>query len=1404
MEEKEDLLNNLGHIKDFERIYTGLASPEKIRSWSYGEVKTPETINYRTFKPEHNGLFCARTFGPVKDYQCLCGKHKLFNHQGVICEKCGVEVTKTSVRRSRMGHIELATPVVHIWYFKSLPSRIGLLLDMSLRDLERVLYFEAYVVIEPGLTSLKRGQLLSETAYLEAFKKHGHQFDARMGGEAIYELLHSLDLESLKSKLHQQLELANSQVLKKKLKKRLMLIQTFLHSSNQPQWMVLKVLPVLPPDLRPLVPIDIGRFATSDLNELYRRVINRNNRAKRLLESNAPDVVIRNEMRMLQEAVDALLDNGRRHRPFTRTNKQALHSLSDLIKGKQGRFRQNLLGKRVDYSGRSVIIIGPLLKLHQCGLPKEMALELFKPYVIHELQKRGLAVSIKVAKRLIEQKKIPLIWEVLEEVIKFHPVLLNRIPTLYRLGIQAFEPVLIEGKAIQLHPLVCKVFNAHFDGDQMAVHIPLSIEAQLEARVLMMSNRNIRSPINGKLLIVPCEEMVLGLYLMTQERTKVRGEGMVFADIFEVQRAYNDNVVDLQTVIEVRLSRFKYFGPQKEIQHSKTLTHKLRVKTTVGRVLLAENLPVSMPFELINRCLTHKILSELLNFCYRRFGLFDTIRFANKLMHLGFTYATRSGFTLSIEDLAIPEQKSNLMNETKAKVDKIQKQYLKGLITNGQRYNKIIDIWTKIHHKIEQMVLNHLSDSHSQNSLPSSAILNVSKKEVLKTIDYGNALYIMIDAGVRSLKQICQLSGMYGLTTKQDGSIIETPITANFREGLDVHQYFLTTNSIRKGLADSALKIANAGYLTRRLVDVAQDVIVVEQDCGTTEGLILTALSKNNQIIESLNERVLGRVVAKSIRLSGQKKPLIKVGTLLDEDAVELLEQYGINQVKVRSPITCQSQHGICAMCYGRDLARSKLVNIAEAIGVVAAQSIGESGNKLTLTTPRTTDNILKKETIINQIEVSFKGLVKFHHLKLIQQQVNGTQKSKQKLSTSNPQFIIVSRDSEISIVDESGIEQERHKVPYGAILSVNEGEPVNVGQQIAYWEPHTYPVITEFAGYIRFTDIKQGVTVTQEIDESTEQSIIVVNYPKQRPPHAKDLRPMLKLVDKFNNDLKFVDSEQPITYILPPNAIINVKDGAKVNIGDVIARLPQNLSKNRGIANDLPRVIDLFEARIPKEPAILALRSGTISLGKETKTKHRFIITDKAGQQDELSILKWRPTTILVGQQVQLGEVIVDGDRNPHDILHLEGIEALAKSLVNEMQEIYLSHGIKINDKHFEVIIRQMLRTVTIVEAGDTPFLKGDVVLLSRLQEENQRITTQTNKPATWTPKLLGITKASLATESFISAASFMDTARVLLASAVSGKRDELRGLKENVIIGRSIPAGTGLASHKNRRHPI
>ncbi|EDN71125.1 RNA polymerase, beta' subunit [Beggiatoa sp. PS] len=1373
MKDLLSLLNSQGHIEDFDRICIGLASPEKIRSWSYGEVKKPETINYRTFKPERDGLFCAKIFGPVKDYECLCGKYKRLKHRGVVCEKCGVEVTQAKVRRERMGHIELASPVAHIWYLKSLPSRMGLMLDMSLRDIERILYFEAYVVIDEGLTALERGQLLSEETYLEALEEYGDEFNVRMGAEAIFELLQTMDLTAETNRLREEVNSTTAEAKVKKLSKRLKLIESFLKSGNRPEWMVLKVLPVLPPELRPLVPLDGGRFATSDLNDLYRRVINRNNRLKRLLDLNAPEIIVRNEKRMLQESVDALLDNGRRGRAITGSNKLPLKSLADMIKGKQGRFRQNLLGKRVDYSGRSVIVVGPTLRLHQCGLPKKMALELFKPFIFSKLELKGIATTIKAAKKLVE-REVADVWDILEEVIREHPVLLNRAPTLHRLGIQAFEPVLIEGKAIQLHPLVCTAFNADFDGDQMAVHVPLSLEAQLEARALMMSTNNILSPASGEPIIVPSQDVVLGLYFMSRERIGAQGEDMCFSNLTEVHRAYENRVVEPNASITVRLTEYNI---DKE---GNMVANPRRVKTTVGCALIFEILPRGLSFDLINVDMNKKQISHLINICYRRLGLKETVIFADQLMYMGFKYATRAGISIGVEDMVVPNNKDNIIEGAKVEVKEIEEQYASGLITHGERYNKVIDIWSHTNDKLADAMMSQLGVEKV-----------VDKEGNLVTQRSFNSIYMMANSGARgSAAQIRQLAGMRGLMAKPDGSIIETPITANFREGLDVLQYFISTHGARKGLADTALKTANSGYLTRRLVDVAQDLVVLEYDCGSQEGIEMTPLIEGGDVVEPLQDRVLGRVVAVDVFKPHSETPVITAGTLLDEDWVEQLEPEGIDRLKVRSPITCDSRYGVCAKCYGRDLGRGHLVNKGEAVGVVAAQSIGEPGTQLTMRTFHI-GGAASRAVAVSHIEVKSKGLLKFENLKYLEQQSEG----------SHVKWVTVSRSGELSVLDDFGLERERYKVPYGAILSVIEGQQVEAGKMVASWDPHTFPVITEVAGIIRLADVVEGITVNRELDDMTGLSSTVVLDPKLRPSHAKDFRPMVKLIDEFGNDLNIPGTEIPASYFLPPRAVISVEEGMSVKVGDVIARLPQESSKTRDITGGLPRVADLFEARLPKEPAILAERSGTISFGKDTKTKQRLIITGVHGEMDEISIPKWRHINVFEGQHVQKGEEIVDGAPNPHDILRLLGVSALAHYIVNEVQEVYRLQGVKINDKHIEVIVRQMLRRVAVLEPGDTVLLPGELVERARLVEENEQAMLADKQTATWEPKLLGITKASLATDSFISAASFQETTRVLTEASVSGRCDDLRGLKENVIVGRLIPAGTGLSYHTERQ---
>ncbi|MBP6132686.1 DNA-directed RNA polymerase subunit beta' [Thauera sp.] len=1367
-----NLFNQQRQTLDFDSIKIALASPDLIRSWSYGEVKKPETINYRTFKPERDGLFCAAIFGPIKDYECLCGKYKRMKHRGVVCEKCGTEVTLTKVRRERMGHIELASPVAHIWFLKSLPSRIGLMLDMTLRDIERILYFEAYVVIDPGLTTLDRAQLLNEEQYLQAVEEHGDEFDARMGAEAVHELLRTIDLQQEMIRLREEMGATSSETKLKRLSKRIKLMEAFLESGNRPEWMVLTVLPVLPPDLRPLVPLDGGRFATSDLNDLYRRVINRNNRLKRLLELNAPDIIVRNEKRMLQEAVDALMDNGRRGRAITGTNKRPLKSLADMIKGKQGRFRQNLLGKRVDYSGRSVIVVGPTLKLHECGLPKKMALELFKPFIFSKLQRRGLATTIKAAKKLVERESAE-VWDILEEVIREHPVLLNRAPTLHRLGIQAFEPVLIEGKAIQLHPLVCTAFNADFDGDQMAVHVPLSLEAQLEARALMMSSNNILSPANGDPIIVPTQDVVLGLYYMTRDLVNASGEGMVFTNLAEVHRAYENRVASLHAKVKVRIREF-------EVAEDKSRKSKVSlIETTVGRALLAEILPEGLPFALINQVLTKKAISGLINACYRRLGLKQTVVFADQLMYTGFRYATRAGVSIGINDLTIPGEKKEILEHAEKEVGEIQEQFSSGLVTAGERYNKVVDIWSRTNEQIAAAMMKGIGFEKVANA----------KGETVEQRSM-NSLFIMADSGARgSAAQIRQLAGMRGLMAKPDGSIIETPIKANFREGLDVQQYFNSTHGARKGLADTALKTANSGYLTRRLVDVAQDVVITEVDCGTQAGLTMTAIVEGGDVVESLRDRVLGRIVAEDVYAPGDvDTPLIPRNTLLDEAMVEELEVRGVQTIKVRSTITCESRFGVCSGCYGRDLARGHAVNIGEAVGVIAAQSIGEPGTQLTMRTFHI-GGAASRAAAVDNVKVKTTGNLKFNNIKTVHH--------------SAGHLVAVSRSGEVSVMDVHGRERERYKVPYGATISVKDGAAVKSGQVVANWDPHTHPIVSEVAGVIRFNDFIDGVTVQEQVDELTGLQSAVVTDPKRRGTAAKDLRPTVRIEDKKGKDLKLPGTDIPAAYFLPAGAIVSLQDGAAVGVGDVVARIPQETSKTRDITGGLPRVADLFEARKPKEPAILAERTGIVSFGKDTKGKQRLLITDKDNDQHEELIPKWRHVIVFEGEHVEKGETVVDGEPNPQDILRLLGVEPLAAYLVKEIQDVYRLQGVKINDKHIEVIIRQMLRKVEISDAGDTRFLRGEQADRLRMIEENNRALARSERPATHEPVLLGITKASLATESFISAASFQETTRVLTEAAVRGTRDTLRGLKENVIVGRLIPAGTGLAYHAKRRRP-
>ena len=1366
-----DLFKQATHEEEFDAIKIGLASPEKIRSWSYGEVKKPETINYRTFKPERDGLFCAKIFGPVKDYECLCGKYKRLKHRGVICEKCGVEVTLSKVRRERMGHIELASPVAHIWFLKSLPSRLGMVLDMTLRDIERVLYFEGFVVVEPGMTPLNRGQLLTEEDYLGKLEEYGDEFKALMGAEAVRELLRSLDVHTTVESLHAEISKTGSDTKLKKLSKRLKILEGFQKSGIKPEWMILEVLPVLPPELRPLVPLDGGRFATSDLNDLYRRVINRNNRLKRLLELKAPEIIVRNEKRMLQEAVDSLLDNGRRGKAMTGANKRPLKSLADMIKGKSGRFRQNLLGKRVDYSGRSVIVVGPTLKLHQCGLPKKMALELFKPFIFNRLEALGLATTIKASKKMVEDEE-PVVWDLLEEVIREHPVMLNRAPTLHRLGIQAFEPVLIEGKAIQLHPLVCAAFNADFDGDQMAVHVPLSLEAQTEARTLMLASNNVLSPANGEPIIVPSQDIVLGLYYMTREKINAKGEGMLFADVTEARRAYDTREAELHARVTVRIKEVTLDEGKKRIETTK------RVETTLGRALLSEILPPGLPFSFVDKALKKKEISRLINASFRRCGLRETVIFADKLMYTGFTFATRAGMSIAVNDMLIPNEKSQILGAAEAEVKEIESQYTSGLVTQGERYNKVVDIWGRAGDAVAKAMMGQLGGEK---------VIDRHGKEV--TQESFNSIYMMADSGARgSAAQIRQLAGMRGLMAKPDGSIIETPITANFREGLNMLQYFISTHGARKGLADTALKTANSGYLTRRLVDVTQDLVVTENDCGTRNGLVVKALVEGGEVVEALRERILGRVAASDIINPETQETVFEAGTLLVEDVVDTIESLGIDEIKVRTPLTCETRYGLCVNCYGRDLGRGYVVNAGEAVGVIAAQSIGEPGTQLTMRTFHI-GGAASRAAAASQLEAKSNGMVQY----------TATMRY---VTNARKELVAISRSGELLIADDSGRERERHKVPYGATLMVNDGAKIKAGAVLATWDPHTRPIITEYAGRIRFENIEEGVTVAKQLDDVTGLSTLVVIDPKRKASSAgKGLRPQVKLLDEAGNEIKIAGTDTLVNITFQIGSIITVKDGQDVAVGDVIARIPQETSKTRDITGGLPRVAELFEARSPKDAGVLAEVTGTVSFGKDTKGKQRLVITDLDGVANEYLITKEKHVTAHDGQIVQKGEIIVDGPVDPHDILRLRGVEALARYITDEVQDVYRLQGVKINDKHIEVIVRQMLRRVTVADPGDTGLIPGEQVERSEVLQINDDMMAAGKEPAVYDPVLLGITKASLSTDSFISAASFQETTRVLTEAAIMGKRDELRGLKENVIVGRLIPAGTGLAYHSTRR---
>ena len=1358
--------------QNFDQIRIGIASPDKILSWSYGEIKKPETINYRTFKPERDGLFCARIFGPVKDYECLCGKYKRMKYKGVICEKCGVEVTLAKVRRERMGHIELAAPVAHIWFLKSLPSRIGLLLDMTLKDLERVLYFENYIVLEPGLTTLKPLQPLTEEEYLKAQEDFGEDsFTASIGAEAIRELLKGLDLEKTAAELRQEIAESTSELKPKKLAKRLKVVEAFIESGNKPEWMILTVVPVIPPELRPLVPLDGGRFATSDLNDLYRRVINRNNRLKRLMELRAPDIIIRNEKRMLQEAVDALFDNGRRGRVITGANKRPLKSLADMLKGKQGRFRQNLLGKRVDYSGRSVIVVGPELKLHQCGLPKKMALELFKPFIYARLDAKGHAATVKQAKKLVEKEK-PEVWDILDEVIREHPVLLNRAPTLHRLGIQAFEPVLIEGKAIQLHPLVCAAFNADFDGDQMAAHVPLSLEAQLEARVLMMSTNNILHPANGSPIIVPSQDIVLGIYYLSIAMDGEPGEGMVFGSIAEIQHALDAKVLSLHAKIKGRFRTVDEKG--KPVSHI--------YETTPGRMLLGDLLPrkPNVSFDLVNRLLTKKDISHMIDVVYRHCGQKETVIFCDKIMGLGFSYACRAGISFGKDDMVIPETKDAIVHKTSELVREYEQQYNDGLITRGEKYNKVVDTWTECTEQVAKEMMKRIS-----------SVQRDAKTGREKPI---NSIYMMSHSGARgSPAQMKQLAGMRGLMTKPSGEIIETPIISNFKEGLSVLEYFNSTHGARKGLADTALKTANSGYLTRRLVDVAQDCIVTEEDCGTDAGITARALIESGEVIVSLGQRVLGRTAAENVKNPATGKVIIKAGELIEEEQVEALEEARVQEIRIRSALTCETRNGICARCYGRDLARGTPVNLGEAVGVIAAQSIGEPGTQLTMRTFHLGGVASAKVVDQSSLESNFDGTVKI--------------KQRNVVRDSQGRLMVMGRNTILVVADQDGTERAVHRLPYGTHLRVDNGAQVKRGDRLAEWDPYTRPVLTEIEGTVDFEDLVEGVSVSERKDESTGiTNSVIVDW--RASPRGVNLRPAVVIKDKKGKIGKLSRGGEA-RYLLPVDAIMSVEPGHQVMAGDVLARIPMESAKTRDITGGLPRVAELFEARRPKDHAIIAEVSGTVQLGRDYKNKRRITIVpdDDSHEPVEYLIPKGRHLAVQEGDRIEKGEFLLDGHPAPHDILAIKGVEELANYLVNEIQEVYRLQGVTINDKHIEVIVRQMLQKTEVDDPGTTDFLKGEQVDRIDFEDANSAVEAHGGKPATGQPVLLGITKASLQTRSFISAASFQETTRVLTDAAVNGKTDALEGLKENVIVGRLIPAGTGgmlarlskIASHRD-----
>ena len=1348
-----ELMNIFGQVstaQSFDQIRISIASPERIRSWSYGEIKKPETINYRTFKPERDGLFCARIFGPIKDYECLCGKYKRMKFRGIICEKCGVEVTLSKVRRDRMGHIELASPVAHIWFLKSLPSRIGLLLDMTLKDIERVLYFENFVVVEPGLTPLKYRQLLNEDNYLQAQDEYGEDsFNAAIGAEALKQMLSEINLEEARGEVRIELKETGSEAKRKKLVKRLKLLEAFLESGTRPEWMILDIVPVIPPELRPLVPLDGGRFATSDLNDLYRRVINRNNRLKRLIELRAPDIIVRNEKRMLQEAVDALFDNGRRGRVITGANKRPLKSLSDMLKGKQGRFRQNLLGKRVDYSGRSVIVVGPELKLHQCGLPKKMALELFKPFIYSKLELYGMASTIKAAKRMVEKER-PEVWDILEEVIREHPVLLNRAPTLHRLGIQAFEPVLVEGKAIQLHPLVCTAFNADFDGDQMAVHVPLSLEAQLEARVLMMSTNNILSPANGKPIIVPSQDIVLGLYYLTIERDGELGEGMIFANIGEIEQALEVGVVSLHAKIKTRVDTLDSDGNPVTI----------RVETTPGRALLMQILPknIDVGIDHLNQLLTKKEVTNIIDVVYRHCGQKETVIFADHLMTMGFHHACRAGISFGKDDLVIPKAKEELVHQTQVKVKEYEQQYLEGLITQGEKYNKVVDAWSQCTDQVAAKMMEGIA-----NPEPGQPV---------------NSVYMMADSGARgSAAQMKQLAGMRGLMAKPSGEIIETPIISNFKEGLTVLEYFNSSHGARKGLADTALKTANSGYLTRRLVDVAQDCTVNEVDCGTTEGLTVRAVIEGGEVMDTLAERTLGRCAAEGVLDPISGDVIVPAGGLIDETVIEEIDRAGIESVKIRSVLTCETKTGVCGRCYGRDLARGTMVNIGEAVGIIAAQSIGEPGTQLTMRTFHI-GGAVQRGAEQSSIEAALDSKVSIRNRNVV--------------IDSNGMPVVMARNTELVLLDDQGRERASYRVPYGARLHVDDGHQVTKGDRLAAWDPYTLPIITEKEGIAHYLDLVDGISMRDVADEATGISYKTVIDWKQQPKGA-ELRPRITLRDKKGEVIK-LGSGIEARYFLSVDAILSVEPGAEVHAGDVLARIPRETSKTRDITGGLPRVAELFEARKPKDFAVIAESEGRVEFGKDYKAKRRILVhPEDGGDAVEYLLPKGKHVSVQEGDYVEKGDPLMDGNPVPHDILRVMGVEALAAYLINEIQEVYRLQGVKINDKHIEVICRQMLQKMEIGETGDTTFLTGEQVDRIEMDRVNEKANDEGLALAAGTPVLQGITKASLQTQSFISAASFQETTRVLTEAAVSGRIDNLEGLKENVIVGRLIPAGTG-----------